>query len=114
MTQQALGLETEGVTPAVVTAPPKNSSATVALILGIISVFGIVLPPLIGCAIAGLILGWKSRRAAIAEGRSLWLSYLALGLSAIGALDSLVLPGFVIYVVIYALTHGNQLPPGAP
>jgi hypothetical protein len=100
--------------PGLVAAPRKNNSARVALILGIISLFGLVLPPLIGCAIAGLILGWRSRRAAIAEGKSPRVPNAALAFSAVGALDSLVLPGFVVYVVLYALTHNNQLPPGAP
>jgi hypothetical protein len=93
------------------------SEAKVALALGALSLVGLVFPPAIASGIAGLILGWKARgRIADApdQFRGAWMAYLALFLSAVGTLASLVLPGFVVSVWIYAAFHGGQLPGGAP
>lgn len=91
--------------------------AKVALALGAVSIVGLVFPPLIALGVAGLILAWMARKRIAASPdqlRGAWMAYLALVLSAVGTLASLVLPGFIIAVQIYAALHGGQLPSGAP
>ena len=42
------------------------------------------------------------------------MAYLALALSAVGALESLVRPGIVIWVYLYPAFHGGQGPSNLP
>jgi hypothetical protein len=99
---------------------PKGSAVAqtegrvyVALFLGFASLSGLVFPPAIGLGVAGIVLSLMARkRIATSAGRlrGQALIWIALGLSVLGILLSLVLPGFVVYVWIYALSHGGQLP----
>ena len=101
---------------------PKGSEYTqiegrvfVALVLGLTSLAGLVFPPAIGLGIGGIVLAlMMRRRIAASDGRlrGQKIVWAALGLSVVGCLLSLVLPGFVVYVWIYALFHGGQFPPG--
>ncbi len=99
--------------------PPQtrtDTAAIAALACGIVSLGGLVFPPLLGLGIAGIILGWTARRRIARSGGALKGNAIAIGglvLGVLGSLLSLVLPGFVIGVWIYALFHGGQLPPGA-
>jgi len=99
--------------------PPQtrtDTAAIAALVCGIVSLGGLVFPPLLGLGIAGIILGWTARRRIARSGGTLKGNAIAIGglvLGVLGSLLSLVLPGFVIGVWIYALFHGGQLPPGA-
>ncbi len=52
--------------------------------------------------------------AKVALAAGAWLANLALVLSVVGMLGSLVLPAFIVSVWIYAAFHGGQLPSGAP
>jgi hypothetical protein len=87
----------------------------VALVLGLVSLPGLVFPPLLGAGIAGIVLAWTARRRIARSGGELKGNRIAiagLALSILGSLLSLVLPGFFVGVAIYALFHGNQLPFG--
>ena len=84
-----------------------------ALVLGILSLVGLVFPPALGAGILAIVLGWTSRRrvarsAGHLKGGRLAIAGLVLGV--VGSLFSLVLPGFVAYVYVYAVFHGGQMP----
>ena len=85
-----------------------------ALVLGVVSLVGLILPPLLVAGVTAIYLGFTAqRRIARSEGtlkgRGMALAGLALGV--VGSLLSLVLPGFFGYVWIYAAFHNGQLPP---
>ena len=107
-------------TPAAAPQPVQtrtDSGAVAALVCGFVSLAGLVFPPLLGLGIAGILLGWTSRRRIARSGGQLKGNAVAVGglvLGVVGSLLSLVLPGFVVSVWIYALFHGGQLPSGAP
>jgi hypothetical protein len=87
-----------------------------ALVLGLISLIGLVFPPLLGAGVAGIVLGWTARKRIARNGGELKgyrIAITGLALSVLGSLLSLVLPGFVVGVWIYAAFHGGQLPNGA-
>jgi hypothetical protein len=87
-----------------------DSGAVTSLVLGFISLIGLVFPPCLGLGIAAIVLGWTSRRrialsaGALAGGR---IAVAGLALGVLGSLLSLVLPGFVVGVYIYAAFGGN-------
>ncbi len=88
-----------------------------ALVLSLVSLFGLVFPPLIAAALAGIILGWTARKRisrSSGELKERRIAIAGVALGVLGTLLSLVLPGFVVSVWIYALFHGGQLPGGAP
>jgi Domain of unknown function (DUF4190) len=93
-----------------------DSAAVVSLVLGLLSLFGLVFPPLIAAAVIAIVLGWTARRR-IAAGRHVLkggrIAIAGMIVGVLGALLSLVLPGFVVSVWIYAAFHGGQLPSGA-
>lgn len=103
---------------------PKGSEYTttegrafVALLLGFMSLSGLVFPPAIGLGIAGIVVSPQARKRIATSGgrlRGMTVIWVALVLSVVGCLLSLVLPGFVVYVWIYALFHGGKLPEGTP
>ena len=92
-----------------------DSGAVAALVLGIVSLGGLLFPPLLGVAIAGIVLGWTAHRriARTGELKGNRIAIVGIALSVVGMLLSLVLPGFVVWVWIYAAFHGGQLPGGA-
>jgi hypothetical protein len=93
-----------------------DSAAVVSLVLGFISLGGLVFPPMLATAIIGIVLGWTARRRIAASQGMLkggWVAIAGLVLSVLGALCSLVFPAFVVSVWIYAAFHGGQLPYGA-
>ncbi|HEV2027921.1 MAG TPA: DUF4190 domain-containing protein [Candidatus Dormibacteraeota bacterium] len=86
--------------------------AVASLVLGAVSLIGLVMPPLLAAGIAGIYLGWTARRrikGSLGVLRGTWVATLGLVLGIIGCLLSLVLPGFVIAVYIYAAFHGGQI-----
>lgn len=88
----------------------------VSVVLGVVSLGGLVFPPMLAVAIIGIVLGWTARRRIAASQGGLkggWVAIAGLVLSVLGALCSLVFPGFVVGVWIYAAFHGGQLPSGA-
>ncbi len=88
-----------------------DSGAIVALVLGLVSLVGLVFPPLIGLGIAGIVLGWVARKRIARSAGELKGTRIAVGgvvLGVVGSLLSLVLPGFVVGVLIYAAFHGGQ------
>lgn len=89
----------------------------VGLALGLLSLAGLIFPPMLGLGIAGIVISLMSRARIKQSGgrlRGLTVVWIALIMSVVGCLLSLVLPGFVVYVWIYALFHGGQLPEGTP
>ncbi len=105
--------------PAPEDAPPTvrtDSAAIVSLVLGVVSLPGLLFPPCLGAAVIGVVLGWIARRriaaahGALKGGR---IAIAGIALSVLGGLLSLVLPAFVVGVWIYAIFHGGQLPSGA-
>ena len=87
----------------------------VALLFGLLSLSGLVFPPAIGFGIAAIALSVITRRRMTASAgrlRGRWLAWAALAFGVVGSLLSLVIPGFVVYVYIYAIFHGGQFPPG--
>jgi hypothetical protein len=87
-----------------------DSGAVTALVLGPISLIGLVFPPLLALGIAAIVLGWTSRRRIARSAGALRGSRIAaagLAFGVLGSLFSLVLPGFVIGVYIYAAFGGN-------
>jgi hypothetical protein len=85
----------------------------IALILGAISLFGLVFPPLLGAGVAGIVLSRMALRRIASGGGALkgrTTAWIALALSVVGSLLSLVLPLFVVYVWIYAASHGGRIP----
>jgi hypothetical protein len=93
-----------------------DSGAMAAFVIGLVSLVGLVFPPLIVAGVAGVILGWTARkRVARSSGqlKGYRLAVAGLALGVVGTLLSLVIPGFIIGVGIYAAFHGNRLPFGA-
>jgi Domain of unknown function (DUF4190) len=93
-----------------------DSAAVVSLVVGLLSLFGLIFPPLIAAAVIAIVLGWTARRRIAASQRALKGGRIAIAgvmVGILGALFSLVLPGFVVGVWIYAAFHGGQLPGGA-
>ena len=93
-----------------------DGGAIAALVLGFVSLGGLVFPPLLFMGVAGVVLGWTARRRIARSGGALRGRGIAIGglvLGGLGSLLSLVLPGFVVGVWIYAAFHGGQLPGGA-
>lgn len=88
----------------------------VALVLGLVSLGGLLFPPLLVAGLAGIILGWTARKRIARSGGELKgkrIAITGLALGVLGTLLGLVLPAFFIGVWIYAAFHGGQLPPGA-
>ena len=88
-----------------------DSGAVVSLVLGVISLIGLVFPPLLGAGIAGIVLGWVARRRisrSPGELKGKWIAIAGIAVGVVGSLLSLVLPGFVVGVLIYAAFHGGQ------
>lgn len=84
-----------------------------ALVLGVVSLFGFVFPPLFLVGVAGVYLSWTARqRIASSNGtlRGRTATWIALALSLIGCLLSLVFPAIVVYVYAYAAFHGGRAP----
>ena len=100
------------ITPA--TTPPQaktDSGAVVALVLGFISLIGLVFPPLLAAGIAAIVLGWVASRRIGRSGTELkgkWIAAAGMVLGTLGSLLSLVIPGFIVGVYIYAAFHGGQ------
>src|SRR5215471_8688642 len=93
------------------TPKAKGSNVVVALILGLISLAGFVLPPLIAAGIAAIVLarmGLRNPGHGRFTGRP--AAWVALVLGAMGSLASLVIPGIVVGALVYALFHGGRLP----
>lgn len=87
-----------------------DSGAVTSLVLGLISLIGLFFPPCLGLGIAAIVLGWTARRriARSAGGlKGTRIAVAGLSLGVLGSLLSLVLPGFVIGVYIYAAFGGN-------
>jgi MFS family permease len=97
-------------------APPQvrtDTGAIVSLALGFVSLIGLVFPPFIGLGVAGIAIGWISQRRVARDrlqlkGRPIAIAGIVL--SVIGTLLSLVIPGFIVSVWIYAIFHGGQCP----
>jgi hypothetical protein len=90
-----------------------DGRAQAAVWIGAVSVFGLFFPPLLIAGIAGVYLGFTAlRRIARSEGklkgRSMALA--GLGLGAVGTLLSLIVPGIIAYVYIYAAFHNGRMP----
>jgi uncharacterized membrane protein len=84
-----------------------------ALVLGAVSLVGLVFPPLLAAGGAGIYLsvsGLRRIRASNGAFRGRTAAWIALVLSVLGCLLSLVLPGFIIYVWIWSAFHGGRLP----
>lgn len=84
-----------------------------ALLLGFLSLVGLVFPPAIGLGVAGIVISLIERTRIAASGGSLKgriLVWIALVLSAIGCLLSLAIPGFIAYVYVYAIFNGGRAP----
>ena len=101
------------------TAPKGSEYTTIegrvfaALFLGLTSLSGLVFPPAIVLGIGGVVLSLFARRRIVTSGgrlRGKTVLWFAIGLSVLGCLLSLVLPGFIVYVWIYAIFHGGQIP----
>jgi hypothetical protein len=91
----------------------RDSGAVAALALGLLSLPGLVFPPFFGVGLMGIILGWTARRRIANSGGALkgkGIAITGLVLGVLGCLLSLVFPGFIAYVYIYAAFHGGQLP----
>jgi mannose/fructose/N-acetylgalactosamine-specific phosphotransferase system component IIC len=92
----------------------RDSGAVAALVLGLVSLPGLVFPPLFGVGVMAIILGWTSRRRIAKSGGALkgkGVAIAGLALGVLGCLLSLVFPAFIAYVWIYAAFHNGQLPP---
>jgi hypothetical protein len=93
-----------------------DSGAVAALVLGVFSLAGLVFPPMLGLGIAAIVIGWAARRRIARSGAAVKgyrIAVAGLVLGVLGSLLSLVLPGFIVGVWIYAAFHGGQLPYGA-
>ncbi len=87
-----------------------------ALVCGIVSLVGLIFPPLLCAGVAGVILGWTARKRIARSGGELKGSRIAIAgvaFGVLGTLLSLVIPGFIVGVGIYAAFHGGQLPYGS-
>ncbi|HEX7263601.1 MAG TPA: DUF4190 domain-containing protein [Candidatus Dormibacteraeota bacterium] len=90
-----------------------DSGAVAALVCGLVSLVGLVFPPLLCAGLAGVILGWTARKRIARSDSGLKGSRIAiagLALGVLGTLLSLVIPGFIVGVWIYAAFHGGRLP----
>jgi hypothetical protein len=77
----------------------------------LISLAGFVFPPLMLAAIAAIVLaviGLRNPGEGRFSGRP--AAWAALVLGVMGAVSSLVIPGFVVGALVYSLFHGGQLP----
>lgn len=98
------------------TAPRRiqtDSGAVAALVCGLVSLVGLIFPLLLGFGVAGIILGWSARRRIARSGGELKGKRIAIAgvaLGVLGSLLSLVLPGFIVGVWLYAAFHGGHLP----
>lgn len=95
--------------------PKVDTRAVVAVVLGAVSLAGLIFPPMLLVGITATVLGWRSRKSVASSGGALsgWTAaWIAVGLGILGSLLSLVIPGLIVYVWIYAAFHGGQLPPG--
>ena len=91
----------------------RDSGAVASLVLGLLSLPGLVFPPLFFVGAAGVLLGWTSRRRIAKSGGALkgkGFAIAGLAFGVLGCLLSLVFPAFVAYVYIYAAFHGGQAP----
>jgi hypothetical protein len=105
-------------TAAMSAAPPASSpqthtdsGAVAALVCGLVSLIGLVFPLLLAVAVAAIILGWTARRRIARGGSALkgkGIATTGLVLGVLGTLLSLVIPGFIVGVWIYAAFHGGQ------
>jgi mannose/fructose/N-acetylgalactosamine-specific phosphotransferase system component IIC len=98
-------------------AVKTDSGAIAALVMGLVSLPGLVLPPLLIVGVAGVVIGWTARRRiarsnGALKGTGIAIAGLALGV--LGTLLSLVIPGFFVSVWIYAAFHGGRLPFDSP
>jgi hypothetical protein len=94
-----------------------DSGAVAALVMGLISLGGLVFPPLLGFGVAAILIGWTARRRIARSGGELKGKRIAIAgvaLGVLGSLLSLVLPGLIVSVWIYAAFHGGHLPFDAP
>jgi uncharacterized protein DUF4190 len=90
-----------------------DSAAVVALVLGSLSLVGLVFPLLLALGVAAIVLGWTARRRIARSGGALKGGRIAIAglvLGVLGSLLSLVFPGFVVWVYVYAAFHGGQMP----
>jgi hypothetical protein len=98
--------------PTTAPLPPQtrtDSGAVAALVCGFVSLGGLVFPPLPALGLAGILLGWTSRRRIARSGDELKGNAMAVGglvLGVLGSLLSLVLPGFVVGVYICRVPRG--------
>jgi hypothetical protein len=103
--------------PATFSPQTKTDSGAVAsLVIGAVSLIGLVFPPLLAAGIAAILIGWVARKRIARSGGELKGKGIAIAgmvLGVLGSLLSLVFPVFVISVWIYAAFHGGQLPGGA-
>lgn len=84
-----------------------------ALVLGVVSLFGLVFPLLIAAGVLGIYLSWTARQRIASSGGTLRgraATWIALALSFVGCLLSLVFPGIVVYVYVFAALHGGRAP----
>jgi hypothetical protein len=87
-----------------------------ALVCGLVSLVGLIFPPLLCAGVAGVILGWTARKRIARSGGELKGGRIAIAgvaFGVLGTLLSLVIPGFIVGVWIYAAFHGGQLPYGS-
>jgi Domain of unknown function (DUF4190) len=90
-----------------------DGGATASLVCGTASLIGLVFPPLIAAGIAAIVLGWRCRRRIARNANELkgtGIATAGLVFGVFGTLLSLVIPGFVAYVFVYAVFHGGQCP----
>jgi Domain of unknown function (DUF4190) len=116
MSATTLGAVMDPITKPAGTHAQTDSAAVVSLAVGLLSLFGLIFPPLIAAAVIAIVLGWTARRRIAASQRALKGGRIAIAgmiVGVLGGLFSLVLPGFVVGVWIYAAFHGGQLPSGA-
>src|SRR5438270_8993130 len=92
---------------------PTDSGAVAGFVLGVVSMGGLLFPPMLGVAVMGVILSWTARRRIARNAdrlRGTGLAVTGLVLSVLGCALSLVIPGIIAFVYIYAAFHGGQLP----
>ena len=98
------------------TAPGRirtDGGAVAALVCGLVSLAGLIFPLLLGLGVAGIILGWAARKRVARSGGELkgqGIAIAGIALGILGSLLSLVIPGVIVGVWIYAAFHGGRLP----
>jgi hypothetical protein len=107
-----------GVSSPTTTSPSTktDSGAVAALVIGSISLIGLIFPLLLGAGAAAIVLGWMAHKRVRSSGGELkgnGIAIVGIGLGVVGSLLSLVFPAFIVSVWIYAAFHGGQLPGGA-